>query len=97
MLRRALDAHRRLVRRIHGFRIPLGKKGRFAMGIVYVSAPVVAAHLLMRHYVYPSQERTQRELARRRIRRMDDGDEPENADLRARLEKLAAEPEAARK
>jgi hypothetical protein len=36
------DSHRRLKQRVHNTRIPLGPKGRLAMGVFYLVGPVVA-------------------------------------------------------
>ena len=85
-MKSALESYRAFVKRVHAFRIPLSKRGRIAMGFVYVSIPVVGAHYLMKHLVYPKQEETTRMLARRRLDKMDAGLLPENEEERARLE-----------
>lgn len=83
-----LASYRAFVRRVHAFRVPLSRRGQFVMGCVYVSIPVVGAHYLMKHLVYPRQEETTRMLAGRRLDKMDAGDVPEDADARERLERL---------
>lgn len=39
--------HQRLKERIHGFRMPLSRKGRIAMNVVYFSIPVIGGHYIM--------------------------------------------------
>lgn len=39
--------HQRLKERIHGFRMPLSRRGRIAMNIVYFSIPVIGGHYIM--------------------------------------------------
>lgn len=39
--------HQRVKERIHNFRMPLSKRGQFAMNIVYFAIPVVGGHYLM--------------------------------------------------
>jgi hypothetical protein len=41
-------SHNELKRRIHAFRIPLGPKGRFAMGCVYFSVPFILGYPVYR-------------------------------------------------
>ena len=44
MLRRLAERHNELKERIHRFRIPLGPKGRFMMGIVYCGTPLLIGY-----------------------------------------------------
>lgn len=47
-LERALEAHDRLKKRIHAFRLPIASRwGRAAMGCVYFTVPVVAGYWVM--------------------------------------------------
>lgn len=47
-LERLLEAHERLKRRIHAFRMPIRSRlGVFGMGCIYFSVPVVAGYYVM--------------------------------------------------
>ena len=39
--------HQRLKERIHNFRLPLSRRGRIAMNVVYFAIPVIGGHYLM--------------------------------------------------
>ena len=44
-----LAAHARLKKRIHGMRFPIhSRAGRFAMGCIYFSTPIIAGYWIMR-------------------------------------------------
>ena len=47
LLREIGRRHEALKKRIHSTRIPLGPRGRFVMGTVYLITPVVAGYYIM--------------------------------------------------
>ena len=49
MFRRVVDGHAKLKHRIHSFRFPLGRRGRFVMGCVYVGVPAFCGCMWVRY------------------------------------------------
>ena len=56
-LDRASAAHQRLIKRVHGFRMPLGPKGQVFMQCVYFSIPVVGGYYVMQAAIGQSHEK----------------------------------------
>ena len=48
-LKRFAEGHERLKNRIHSVRIPLGPAGRFGMGCIYVSTPIIIGYFIMEY------------------------------------------------
>ena len=66
--------HQRLKERIHATRIPLGPRGRFAMGTVYLVTPIVAGYYVMQLAVgRAEQKHSDGAVLARERRRMDPG------------------------
>lgn len=63
------ERHEALKAKIHSFRIPLSKRGRFFMGCVYLSIPVVFGTWYMERVVGPRAEETARMLRSAREQR----------------------------
>ena len=47
MIQDLLDKHRRLKEKIHSTRIPLSRRGKIIMGIIYATTPIVCGYFIM--------------------------------------------------
>ena len=51
-----------LKERIHAFRVPLGPRGRFVMGVIYFCTPVLGGYMLLNMIEDRPMHRMSREL-----------------------------------
>ena len=63
-LKRFAAAHERLKKKIHGTRIPLGPAGRFGMGCVYVSTPIIIGYFIMEYCADVAQKNHELTIAK---------------------------------